>query len=285
MTNPVSPTKVAGRFWFSSSYKTCCPASSIRDRDWSHKCRSLALFEKVTSGRTWFLVSYFVGSQNFPEMTIFENGLKSMLHNKSNSDMPSTKNTRSWKMNKNVFRGDWQKVWAFPSWKTTASFFHNFFSTPLLFVKALATTSSCLQSVDWSVQTWFGMVLMSGLPATYVQRWNFFADLFSHQWKVKFFKAWQKNLKSFRCVKQHKSHQWTMSSCTTSKWMMRKCQVGTLKICWTLYRVVHFLCQLVRDKFPSVSTGKRYSLVFTEPTLSKWPIDTFSFWNAEKWSV
>ena len=59
---------------------------------------------EVTSGRTWFLVSYFVGSQDFPEMTIFENGLKSMLHNTSNSDMPSTKKHK-------VFR-KWTKMYS-----------------------------------------------------------------------------------------------------------------------------------------------------------------------------
>ena len=39
-------------------------------------------------------------------------------------------------------------------------------------------------------------------------------------------------------------------------------------------------------QIPSGSTGKRYSFVFSQSQhLSKWPIDTFSFGNAEKWSV
>ena len=135
-----------------------------------------------------FQLKNLVGSQNSPKMTN-KNGKKRMLHNKSNSDMPTKKTQGDGRWTKHVFRGDWQKVYNFQVG------IQLFLDTSSISVKALATSSSCLQSVDRSVQAWFGMVLMSGLLATYVQRWNFFAEFFHINGRWSFFNACEKHLK------------------------------------------------------------------------------------------
>ena len=189
-------------------------------------------FQKVTSGRTWFLISY-VGSQNFLKWQFLKMASKACCTTHQILICQVQKNTRSLEDEQKCIQRRLTEGMGISKLENNSFLFPQLFfdtsSILSIFVKALATTSSCLQSVDWSVQTWFGMVLMSGLLATYVQRWNFFAEFFHIKGRWSFLKAWQKHLNFFRCVKHHKSHQWTMISCKTSKCMMRKMWGGNLE--------------------------------------------------------
>lgn len=106
------------------------------------------------------------------------------------------------------------------SWKTTASFFYNLSWTPLLFRWRLLRPhpaaynpliGACKRGLAW--YSCLAYLRLMSRDETFLQ------SFFHINGRWIFFRAWEKHLKSFRCVNLPKSYQW----------MMKKCEVGPLK--------------------------------------------------------